>query len=207
VDFLRANSLIVDAAAGRLIHSKSLHQIPVAEGTVGDGGIYAAVCAALPAYRDLFAEFQRVLNSSGEFPSSTHGVLHQLETTGPLTTKFWRVGCRQVKGGDRGETGNHTAVQEQLGVPLAYGSQGGQLMAAVRRLPLIEPGYYGGQVPYPQRPGLLRPPSRVPGVLQAGSQDGVPGEGRRRRSSLPSGCGSFSGCRLDYGMQARHSSG
>ncbi len=69
VDFLRANSLIVDAAAGRLIHSKSLRQIPVAEGTVGDGGLYAA-------YRDLFAEFQRVLNSSGELPSPTHRVLH-----------------------------------------------------------------------------------------------------------------------------------
>jgi hypothetical protein len=62
VDFLRANSLIVDAAAGRLIHSKSLRQIPAAEGAVGDGGLYAAVCAAPPAYRDLFAEFQRVLN-------------------------------------------------------------------------------------------------------------------------------------------------
>ncbi len=68
VDFLRANSLIVDAAVGRLIHSKSLRQIPAAEGAVGDGGLYAAVCATPPAYRDLFAEFQLVLISSGELP-------------------------------------------------------------------------------------------------------------------------------------------
>ncbi len=98
MDFLQANSLIVDAAAGRLIHSKSLRQIPAAEGTVGDGGLYAAVCAALPAYRDLFAEFQQVLNSSGELPSSKHGVLHQLETTGPpVTTKFWRLDAAKLK--------------------------------------------------------------------------------------------------------------
>ncbi len=42
VDFLRANSFIVDAAAGCLIHSKSLCQIATAEGAVGDGGLYAA---------------------------------------------------------------------------------------------------------------------------------------------------------------------
>jgi hypothetical protein len=98
VDFLRANSLIVDAAAGRLIHSKSLRQIPAAEGAVGDGGLYAAVCAAPPAYRDLFAEFQRVLNSSGELPTPTHGVLHQLETTGPpVTAKFRRLDAAKLK--------------------------------------------------------------------------------------------------------------
>ncbi len=44
VDFLRANSLIVDAAAGRLIHSKSLRQIPAAEGAVGDGDLQGPVC-------------------------------------------------------------------------------------------------------------------------------------------------------------------
>jgi hypothetical protein len=55
VDFLRANSLIVDAAAGHLIHSKSLRQIPAAEGAIGDGGLYAAClrnsseCSTLPA--------------------------------------------------------------------------------------------------------------------------------------------------------------
>jgi hypothetical protein len=173
--------------AGRLIHSKSLRQIPAAEGAVGDGGLYAAMCAAPPAYRDLFAEFQRVLNSSGKLPSPTHGVLHQLETTGPPVTANLAAGYCQVKGGERGvpvhgKTGNYTAVQEQLGVPFAYGAQGGWLMAAVRRLPPFEPGYNSGQVPYPQRPGLHRPPSWVPGVLQAGPQEGVlPGEGRRRR--------------------------
>ncbi len=75
VDFLRANSLIVDAAAGRLIHLKSLRQILAAEGAVGDDSLYGA-------YRDLYAEFQLVLNSYGELPSPTHCVLHQLETTG-----------------------------------------------------------------------------------------------------------------------------
>ncbi len=45
MDFLRANSFIVDSAAGRLIYSKSLHQIPAAGGAVGDGGLYAVVCA------------------------------------------------------------------------------------------------------------------------------------------------------------------
>ncbi len=49
LDFLRANSLIVDAAAGRLIHSKSLQQIPATEGAVGNGSLYAAVCAGPPA--------------------------------------------------------------------------------------------------------------------------------------------------------------
>jgi hypothetical protein len=49
LDFLRANSFIVDAAAGRLIHSKSLRQIPAAEGAVGNGSLYAAVCPRLPA--------------------------------------------------------------------------------------------------------------------------------------------------------------
>ncbi len=188
VDFLWANSLIVDAAAGRLIHSKSLRQIPAAEGAVGESGLYAAMCATPPAYRDLFAEFQRVLNSSGELPSPTHGVLHKLETTGPpVTAKFWQLDAAKVKGGKRGfpvygETGNYTAVQKQLGVPLAYGAQGRRLMAAVWRLPTFEPGYYSGQVPYPHRPGLHRPPSWVLGVLQAGPQEGVlPGVGCRRQ--------------------------
>jgi hypothetical protein len=78
VEFLSANSLIVDAATGRLIHSKSLRQIPAAEGAVCDGGLYAAVCAAPPAYREMFAEFQRVLYSSCELPSPTHGVEEEL---------------------------------------------------------------------------------------------------------------------------------
>ncbi len=92
VDFLRANSLIVDAAAGRpLIHSKSPRQIPAAEGAVGDGGLFAA-------YRDLFTEFQRVLNSSGELPSPTHCVLRQLETTGPpIIAKFRRLNAAKLR--------------------------------------------------------------------------------------------------------------
>jgi hypothetical protein len=91
VDFLRANSLIVDAAAGRLIHSKSLRQILAAEGAVGDDGLYGA-------YRDLYAEFQLVLNSSGELPSPTHCVLHQLETAAPpVTAKFWRLDAVKLR--------------------------------------------------------------------------------------------------------------
>jgi hypothetical protein len=68
VDFLHANSPIVDAAAGRLIHSKSLLQIPAAEGAVGNGSLYVAVCAAPPAHRELFAEFQRGSTHSGTCP-------------------------------------------------------------------------------------------------------------------------------------------
>ncbi len=86
VDFLHANSLIVDAASSRLIHSKSLLQIPAAEGAVGDSGLYVAMCAVPAAYRDLFAEFKGVLNSSVDLPSPTHGALHQLETRGPPVT-------------------------------------------------------------------------------------------------------------------------
>jgi hypothetical protein len=88
----------VDAAAGHLIHSKSLREILAAEGAVGNGGLYAAMCATPPAYRDLFAKFQRVLNSSGDLPSPTHGVLHQLETTGPaVTAKFLRLDAAKLK--------------------------------------------------------------------------------------------------------------
>ena len=61
VDFLRANNLIVDSAGGRLIHADTLQQIPAATGAAGDGGLYAAVAAAPPAYRQLFSEFQQVL--------------------------------------------------------------------------------------------------------------------------------------------------
>ncbi len=58
---------------------------------MGDDGLYGA-------YRDLYAEFQRVLNSSGELPSPTHRVLHQLETTGPpVTAKFWRLDAVKLR--------------------------------------------------------------------------------------------------------------
>ncbi len=65
---------------------------------MGDGGLYAAVCTGLPAYGDLFAEFQRVFNSSGDLPPPTHGVLHQLETTGPpVTAKFRRLDAAKLR--------------------------------------------------------------------------------------------------------------
>jgi hypothetical protein len=50
---LSADLLTHCAAASGLIQLKSLRQIPVAEGAVGNGGLYASVCAAPPAYRDL----------------------------------------------------------------------------------------------------------------------------------------------------------
>ncbi len=110
VDFLRANSLILDAAAGRLIHSKSLRQILAAEEAVGDDSLYGA-------YRDLFAEFQRVLNSSGDLPSPAHRVLHQLETTGPpVTAKFRRLDAVKLRAAkeeyprDRGSFGGPRAA-------------------------------------------------------------------------------------------------
>ncbi len=62
VDFLGANSLIVDAAASRLIHLKSLRQILAAEGAVGDDGLSYTQCAT-PAGDDRAARHRQILDA------------------------------------------------------------------------------------------------------------------------------------------------
>ncbi len=139
VDFLRANSLIVDAAAGRLIHSKSLRQILAKRGqwaTMAYMGLQRPVCG-IPAGAQLLQRLAHTYKPCATPAGDDRPTCHR---------QISAVGCCQIKGSQgavpvHGETGDHSAVQEQLSFPLVHGSQGGRLIAtAVRPLPPFEPG-------------------------------------------------------------------
>ncbi len=91
IDLLRHFSLMVDAAAGQLIDTRTMAAI--AAGGREDcprGGVFSAIGGTPPEYRSLLVEFQDVLNPSGDLPPTTHGVEHHIITTGRLVTARFR---------------------------------------------------------------------------------------------------------------------
>jgi hypothetical protein len=94
VDFLRNHRLAVDAAAGQLVSTDSMACFPASSSSpAAPVGVLASVLSATPAsYRPLFSEFPDVVNPSGTFPPSKHGIEHHIITTGrPVTSKFRRL--------------------------------------------------------------------------------------------------------------------
>jgi hypothetical protein len=108
------------------------------EGVVGDDGLYGPteICG-IPAGAQLLRRLALSYTPCATPAKDNRAACHR---------QISAVGCRQIKGSQggvpvHGETGDHSAVQEQLGFPLAHGSQGGRLIgAAVRPLPPFEPG-------------------------------------------------------------------
>jgi hypothetical protein len=98
IDFLKHFKLVVDAAAGQLIDTRTMTVIPAAPGgdrrsvAASRGGLFCAVGMVPPAYRGLLVDFQDVLNPAGDLPLPTHEVEHQLITKGrPVTARFRRL--------------------------------------------------------------------------------------------------------------------
>jgi len=88
IDFLKHFKLVVDAAAGQLIDTKTMAIITAVPGAVQrtSGGLFCAVGTAPPAYRSILVEYQDVLNSTGDLPPPAHKVEHHLITAGrPVT--------------------------------------------------------------------------------------------------------------------------
>jgi hypothetical protein len=98
IDFLKHFKLVVDAAAGQLIDTRTMAVIPAAPGSdkrsaaTSRGGLFCTVGTVPPAYRGLLVDFQDVLNPAGDLPPPTHEVEHQLITKGrPVTARFRRL--------------------------------------------------------------------------------------------------------------------
>ena len=98
IDFLKHFKLVVDAAAGQLIDTRTMAVISAVPAgdkqstTAGKGGLYCAIGTVPPAYRGLLVEFQDVLNPKGDLPPPTHDVEHHLITTGrPVSARFRRL--------------------------------------------------------------------------------------------------------------------
>jgi len=94
IDFLKHFKLVVDAAAGQLIDTKTMAIITAVPGAVQrtSGGLFCAVGTAPPAYRSILVEYQDVLNSTGDLPPPAHKVEHHLITAGrPVTARFRRL--------------------------------------------------------------------------------------------------------------------
>jgi hypothetical protein len=98
IDFLKHFKLVVDAAAGQLIDTRTMAVIPAAPGVdrrstaASRGSLFCAVGTVPPAYRGLLEDFQDVLNPTGDLLPPTHEVEHQLITKGrPVTARFRRL--------------------------------------------------------------------------------------------------------------------
>ena len=78
IDFLKHFKLVVDAAPGQLMDTRTMAVIPAAPGgdkrsaAASRGGLYCAVGTVPPAYRGLLVDFQDVLNPAGDLPPPTH---------------------------------------------------------------------------------------------------------------------------------------
>jgi hypothetical protein len=91
VDFNHHHWLAVNATAGQLVNADTMASVSALhlEATVE----LASVPSETPAsYRPLFSEILDVVNPSGAFPPSRHGVQHHIITSGrQVTLRFQRM--------------------------------------------------------------------------------------------------------------------
>ena len=91
IDFLKHFNLLVDPAAGSLIHADG--PTPAVLCAVQDPhSLVATIEAAEQGTRRLIVEFQDVANPSKRLPDVRHAVTHHLKTTGPpVSSRFRRL--------------------------------------------------------------------------------------------------------------------
>jgi len=60
-------------------------------------GLFAAVEATPPVFRQIFSQFQDVANAEGRLPPAKHKTLHHIKTTGPpATARFRRLDAAKL---------------------------------------------------------------------------------------------------------------
>jgi hypothetical protein len=88
-DFLKHFHLVVDLAASQLLDTRTLRRF-AAGPPPSSRSLFAAVEATLPAFRQIFSQFQDVANAEGRLPPAKHKTLHHIKTTGPPATARFR---------------------------------------------------------------------------------------------------------------------
>ncbi len=71
IDFLRHYHLVVDAAGGQLVDTRSLRAFPAAPSAprrYGGRGVFSCIGGTPPPFRQLLVDYQDVLNPSGRRP-------------------------------------------------------------------------------------------------------------------------------------------
>jgi hypothetical protein len=95
IDFLRHFHLVVDAAGGQLVDTRTMRVFPAVSADSqrqGGRGVFSCIGETPPLFRQLLVDFQDVLNPGGKLPPTTHGVEHHLPTSGrPVTARFCRL--------------------------------------------------------------------------------------------------------------------
>ncbi len=88
VDFLHHYKLAADAAAGQLLHTKTLQRLNTSTGE--QARELSSILASTPsAYRVLFSKFPEVADPSGSFPPPKHNVEQNIVTSGrPVTARI-----------------------------------------------------------------------------------------------------------------------
>ncbi len=94
-DFLKHFHLVVDLAASQLLDTRTLRRLaagPPAATNVpppSSRGLFDAVEATPPVFRQIFSQFQDVANAEGRLPPAKHKTMHHIKTTGiPATARF-----------------------------------------------------------------------------------------------------------------------
>jgi hypothetical protein len=102
-DFLKHFHLVVDLVASQLLDTRTLRRFAAGPPAATDGpppssrGLFAAVEATPPAFRQIFSQFQDVANAEGRLPPAKHKTLHHIKTTGPpATARFRRLDAAKL---------------------------------------------------------------------------------------------------------------
>jgi hypothetical protein len=165
-DFLKHFNLIVDLAANQIVDAVSLQRF-YSRATCGDRhavGEQGPFCCHRGDTAGLQRHLQRVPVSGECSRGSTAG---QAQDGAPHTDRraaghgavpppgSGQAGGPQGQVFQAGEGWHHPAVLQQLVCTSPHGDEAGRDMAALRRLPPIEPHHYTGLLPSAQHPGSL----------------------------------------------------
>jgi hypothetical protein len=96
-DFLKSYNLVVNMDASQLLDLATMQRFGLAVAECGSSFL-ANVLATPKSFRDLFTEFQDMVNCSWKLSDAKHGVEHVLETTvRAVTAKFHRLNQDKMK--------------------------------------------------------------------------------------------------------------
>jgi hypothetical protein len=108
-DFLKHFHLVVELVGSQLLDTRTLRRFAAGPPAATDAppqssrGLFAAVEAMPPVFRQIFSQFQDVANAEGRLPPAKHKTLHHIKTTGPpATARFRRLDAAKLaaaKGG------------------------------------------------------------------------------------------------------------